>query len=210
MRLLEIDHEELGSESPRPALIGLGIYAAAVIATGVLALPVSIVMVAAALAMCLLRLVPGNEIYRSIDWQVIVLLAAMIPIGRAFHDTGATDSVAAALGWALGDASFPMAVAVLCMASMLLSSFLNNVATTLVMGQVAVETAQELSLNLDAALLAVLVGSSCSFLTPIAHQNNLLVMRPGGYLFADYLRVGLPLTAIVIATTAYVLTTQYG
>lgn len=210
MQLLEIDHETTGPVSPRAALTGLGIYAIAVVAAGVFALPVAIVMITAALAMCLLRLMPGQEIYKSIDWPIIVLLAAMIPIGRAFDQSGATQTVADALSWTLASASLPVTIAVLCAASMILSSFLNNVATALVMGQVAVEAALSISMNVDAALLAVLIGSSCSFLTPIGHQNNLLVMRAGGYRFTDYARVGLPLTIIVIGVTTYALSTMYG
>ena len=210
MRLLEIERQTMAPISVRPALTAFAIYAAAVAAAGLFALPVAIVMVTAALAMCLARLIPAGDIYRSIDWQVIVLLAAVIPIGRAFDSTGATDSVASGLSWVLASASLPIAVAVLCGATMLLSSFLNNVATAVVMGQVGVEAARTMGIDVDAALLAVLVGSSCSFLTPIAHQNNLLVMRPGGYRFDDYARVGLPLTAIVIAVTTAALTSLYG
>lgn len=210
MRLLEIDRKTLAPGSAKPALTALGIYALAVGAAAIFSLPVSIVFVAAALAMCLMRLIPSNQIYSAIDWPVIVLLGAMIPIGRAFHETGATDTVVAALEWALTGASMPVAVAVLCAATMILSSFLNNVATALVMGQVGVEAALAMGINVDAALLAVLVGSSCSFLTPIGHQNNLMVMRPGGYRFSDYAKVGVPLTIIVIIVTTVTISLLHG
>lgn len=210
MSLLEIGRESTGRVSTRNAFTGLAIYAVAVIAAGAFALPVSIVMICAALTMCLLRLIPSDEIYQAIDWPIIVLLAAMIPIGRAFDDSGATQTVANMLSFGLEGASLPLTVAVLCAVSMILSSFLNNVATALVMGEVAVKAAISISLNVDAALLAVLIGSSCSFLTPIGHQNNLLVMRAGGYQFLDYARVGLPLTIIVIGVTTFMLTSVYG
>jgi di/tricarboxylate transporter len=210
MGLLEIERQVLSPGSSRPALAALGIYAVAVAAAGFFALPVSIVMITAALAMCLLRLISPPEIYRSIDWQVIVLLAAFIPIGRAFHDTGATQTVADLLSWSLDGSTLPVIVAVLCASSMLLSCFLNNVATALVMGQVGVEAARTMGIDIDAALLAVLIGSSCSFLTPIAHQNNLLVMRPGGYRFADYVVAGTPLTVLVVAVTTVMITSMYG
>ena len=205
MRLLEIDRQLLTPGSPRRALIAFAIYAAAVGAAAIFSLPVSITFMAAALLMCLARLIAPSQIYRSIDWPIIVLLAAMIPIGRAFHDTGATETVAAALSWTIAGASLPVAVAVLCASTMILSSFLNNVATALVMGQVGVEAALTLGISVDAALLAVLVGSSCSFLTPIGHQNNLMVMRPGGYRFKDYAVVGTPLTIIVVGVTTLML-----
>jgi di/tricarboxylate transporter len=92
---------------------------------------------------------------------------------------------------------------------MLLSIFLNNVATALVMGQVGVDAAAALGISPDAALLAVLVGTSCDFLTPIGHQNNLLVMRPGGYRFRDYPKVGAPLSVMTVLITAWVLSRAY-
>jgi di/tricarboxylate transporter len=94
--------------------------------------------------------------------------------------------------------------------TMLLTVFLNNVATALVMAQVGIESAAALGISPDAALLAVLIGCSCDFLTPIGHQNNLLVMRPGGYRFNDYPRVGAPLSVIAVVVTAYVLSRLYG
>ena len=93
---------------------------------------------------------------------------------------------------------------------MLLSIFLNNVATALIMAQVGIDTATSLGINPDAALLAVLIGSSCDFLTPIGHQNNMLVMRPGNYRFRDYPKVGAPLSVIAVLLTAWVLSRAYG
>jgi di/tricarboxylate transporter len=93
---------------------------------------------------------------------------------------------------------------------MLLSIFLNNVATALVMAQVGIEAATGLGISPDAALLAVLIGSSCDFLTPIGHQNNLLVMRPGNYRFRDYPKVGAPLSVLAVLLTAFVLSRAYG
>ena len=101
-------------------------------------------------------------------------------------------------------------LAVIVGATMLLTVFLNNVATALVMAQVGVEAATALGINPDAALLAVLVGSSCDFLTPIGHHNNMLVMRPGNYRFSDYPKVGLPLSILAIFVTAFVLSRAYG
>src|SRR3546814_17965945 len=104
----------------------------------------------------------------------------MIPICRAFDDAGVTAAIASALGWLLAGSPLFLMLALICGVSMLLSIFLNNIATALVMGQVGVAAAKALEISPDAALLAVLIGPSCDFLTPIGHQNNLLVMRPGG------------------------------
>ena len=82
-----------------------------------------------------------------------------------------------------------------------LSAVLNNAATALVMAPIGVGMAAELGLSADPFLMAVAISSSCAFLTPIGHQNNTLVMGPGGYRFGDYWRLGLPVTALAIATS---------
>ena len=166
--------------------------------------------IAAALAICLLRLLPADEAYRSIDIPVLVLLAGMIPVGRAFNEAGGSDAIAGAMGWALSGSPLFLVLLVILTATMLLSVFLNNVATALVMAQVGIEAAAALGIDPDAALLAVLIGASCDFLTPIGHQNNMIVMRPGNYRFMDYPKVGAPMSLIVVLTSAFVLSLAYG
>jgi di/tricarboxylate transporter len=188
----------------------VGIYSLAVLASTLLGLPTTATFIAAALAICLLRLLPADEAYRAIDIPVIVLIAAMIPVGRAFEESGGSDRIAAFMHWALAGAPLFWMLAAICAATMLLSIFLNNVATALIMAQVGAEAAARLGISPDAALLAVLIGASCDFLTPIGHQNNMLVMRPGGYRFRDYPKVGAPLSVIAILTTAFILSRAYG
>ena len=94
--------------------------------------------------------------------------------------------------------------------TLLLSIFLNNVATAIIMGPLAIDAARLLGINPDGALLAVLIGASADFLTPIGHQNNLLVMGPGGYRFTDYARMGGLLVLLVVAAAAGVLAFSYG
>ena len=103
-----------------------------------------------------------------------------------------------------------MWLAAICAVTMLLSIFLNNVATALVMAQVGIEAATGLGIHPDAALIAVLIGASSDFLTPIGHQNNMLVMRPGGYRFGDYPKVGAPLSVLVVLLTGFMLSRIYG
>ena len=209
-RLLEIGQQAAPVRPGRAALLVIGIYAFAVLLSAVFAVPTTAAFIAAALAICLLRLLPPEEAYRSVDLPVIVLLAAMIPIGRAFDQAGGTDAIAAALGWLLAGAPLFVMLAAIIGLTMLLTIFLNNVATALVMAQVGIEAAAALGIDPDAALIAVLIGCSCDFLTPIGHQNNLLVMRPGRYRFIDYPKVGAPLSVIAILVTAYVLSRLYG
>ncbi len=209
-RLLEVESEAPPVRAGRPALMVIGIYAFAVLLSSVFGVATTASFIAAALAICLLRLIPADEAYRAIDIPVLILLAGMIPVGRAFDEAGGSEAIAGALGWLLSGAPLFVMLAVIVGATMLLTVFLNNVATALVMAQVGVEAATALGINPDAALLAVLVGSSCDFLTPIGHHNNMLVMRPGNYRFSDYPKVGLPLSILAIFVTAFVLSRAYG
>jgi di/tricarboxylate transporter len=209
-RLLEVGRQKAPVRAGRAAAMVVGIYALAVLLAALFGISTTAVFIAAALAICLLRLLPAEEAYRAIDLPVIVLIAGMIPVGRAFDDAGGSDAVAAGLSAMVSGSPLFVMLAVLCGATMLLSIFLNNVATALIMAQVGIETAASLGINPDAALLAVLIGSSCDFLTPIGHQNNMLVMRPGNYRFRDYPKVGAPLSVIAVLLTAWVLSRAYG
>jgi di/tricarboxylate transporter len=209
-RLLEVGRQAAPVRPGKAAALVVGIYAAAVALSTVFGLPTTATFVAAALAICLLRLLPAEEAYRSVDLPVIVLIAAMIPVGRAFEESGGSDRIADAMQWALTGTPLFVMLAAICAVTMLLSIFLNNVATALIMAQVGVEAADRLGIDPDAALLAVLIGASCDFLTPIGHQNNLLVLRPGGYRFMDYPKVGAPLSVLAVLLTAFVLSRAYG
>jgi di/tricarboxylate transporter len=179
--------------------LGMALFAVPVVAaaTGLVDLPVALTL--SALAMVLTRLVPLRDLYESIDWPVIVLLGAMMPIGEAFQTTGATTLVAD-LVTALGtDLPAWVILAALIAVTMLLSDLLNNAATAVMMGPVALAMAKALEANPDTLLMAVAIGASCSFMTPVGHQNYTLVMGPGGYAFRDYWRVGLPLELVVVA-----------
>ena len=209
-RLLEIDREAGPVRPGRSALVVVGLYALAVVVAGVLDVPTTAAFIAAALAVCLLRLIPADEAYRAIDLPVIVLLAAMIPVGREFNEAGGSDAIAAGLSGMLSGSPLFLSLLVLTGATVLLTVFLNNIATSIVMAQVGIEFATALAIPPDAALIAVLIGCSCDFLTPIGHQNNLIVMRPGRYRFMDYPRVGAPLSLIVVVGAAWVLSAIYG
>jgi di/tricarboxylate transporter len=201
---------EAGDQPGKAAVIVVGLYSAAVLISALFDVPTTASFIAAALAVCLLRLIPADEAYRSIDLPVIVLLAAMIPIGREFNDAGGSDAIASGLSAIVGGAPLFVSLLALVSVTVLLTIFLNNVATSIVMAQVGIEFAAALAIPPDAALIAVLIGCSCDFLTPIGHQNNLLVMRPGNYRFMDYPRVGAPLSLIVVVGSAWILSWLYG
>ncbi len=188
----------LGRQSNLWLAGGLFLAAIAVILSGWLTPPVA--LVACAVAMVLTRLLDTSEAYRAIDWSVIVLLAAMIPVGQALESTGGAALIAGQiLDVAAGQAPW-VALTIILVGSMLLSNVVNNAAAAVLVAPIALGISAQLGLSPDAALMAVAVGTSCAFLTPIGHQSNALVMEPGGYRFGDYWRLGLPLSAVVTAT----------
>ncbi|OYY72609.1 SLC13 family permease [Sphingomonas sp. 28-63-12] len=209
-RLLEIDRLDPVPVARIKAVLILGIFALAILGIVLGGASPAIAFVGAAVALAATRLIPPEEVYRSIDWSVIVLLAAMIPVGHSFETSGAAAIAAQMLGQALGGSSLPIMLAAICGVTILLSIFLNNVATAIIMGPLAIDAAKILHIQPDAALLAVLIGASADFLTPIGHQNNLLVMGPGGYRFTDYARMGAVLVVIVIVVAAMMLSALYG
>lgn len=125
----------------------------------------------------------------------------MIPIGRALEQSGATTLLAQHLVNVTTGLSPMVLLGLIMVFTMLLSDVMNNTATAVVMASFSVAVAQNLQVHVDPFLMAVAIGASCAFLTPIGHQNNLLVMGPGGYRFADYWRMGLPLEIIILAVS---------
>ncbi|MBN8632173.1 MAG: anion permease [Rhodobacterales bacterium] len=148
-------------------------------------------------ATMLTRTLPLQQVYRAIDWPVIVLLAALIPVAEAMQTTGAADVVSRFLVETFAQDNPVMALAVVLVTTMFLSDVMNNAATAAVLCPIAISIAAALGVNPDSFLMAVAIGASCAFLTPIGHQNNTLILGPGGFGFGDYWRMGLPLEIVV-------------
>lgn len=164
-------------------------------------LPAAISFAAGVLATMALRTLPLRAIYESIDWPVIVLLGALIPVAAAMESTGTADLVAQVLLDNLAQGHAIAGLVVLLVVTMTLSDLMNNAATAAVMCPIAIGAASQLGVSPDPYLMAVAVGASCAFLTPIGHQNNTLILGPGGFRFGDYWRLGLPLELLVIAVS---------
>jgi len=190
---------------PGRALVPVALFAAAVGATAFGVLPAAVALVAALLGMVLARTVTAREVYEAIDWQVIVLLAAMIPVGGALESTGAARLLAEALASLAGELPPRALLGLLLVLTMTLSDVMNNAATAVVMAPIGIGIAAALGVSADPMLMAVAVGASAAFLTPIGHQNNLLVMGPGGYRFGDYWRMGLPLEVLLAALAVWLI-----
>jgi di/tricarboxylate transporter len=159
---------------------------------------VAVAFFGASVLLLLLRSLTLQEAYQAVDWPVIVLLGALIPVSEAVSTTGGTDLIAGWLSDIMNMLSPIAALGLIMIVAMAVTPFLNNAATVLMLGPIAGGLAQRLGLNPDPFLMAVAVGAACDFLTPIGHQCNTLVMGPGGYRFGDYWRLGLPLSFIVL------------
>lgn len=182
----------------RQILLPIGIFGAAIAAAASGMVPVQIALVTAAVALILTKTLSIREVYQSIEWPVILLLGALIPIGEALQATGGTALIAGAI-LSLADQVPTWAMLGLVMvASMLLSDLIHNTPTAVLMAPISVSIAEGLGLSVDPFLMAVAVGSASPYLTPIGHQSNTLVMAPGGYHFGDYARMGLPLDILIV------------
>ncbi|MCW5643275.1 MAG: SLC13 family permease [Rhodoferax sp.] len=187
--------------SPRKAWMAGAIMVCAVAAAALGLLPAAVSFALGVLASMALRIVPLRAVYEAIDWPVIVLLAALIPVAGAMETTGAADLIARFFLDNVAQGNAVVGLSLILVVTMFLSDLMNNAATAAVMCPIALGTAAALGASPDAFLMAVAIGASCAFLTPIGHQNNTLILGPGGFRFGDYWRLGLPLEALVAAVS---------
>jgi di/tricarboxylate transporter len=166
-------------------------------ATALGIVPVPIAFFSAAVLMVMTGAIAIRQIYQTVEWPIIVMIATLIPVSGALRTTGGTDLIAGWLSQVASGLPAYGALALILATAMLVTPFLNNAATVLVMAPIAVSFSSSLGYRPDAFLMAVAIGAGCDFLTPIGHQCNTLVMGPGGYRFGDYSRLGLPLSLIV-------------
>ena len=169
-------------------------------------LPAAISFALGVLASMIFKTVPPRSVYSSIDWPVIVLLAALIPVAGAMEATGTAELIASVLMEYVAQGNAIVALGMVLVITMFLSDLMNNAATAAVMCPIAIGAAMTLGVNADSFLMAVAIGASCAFLTPIGHQNNTLILGPGGFKFSDYWRLGLPLEILVVVVALPLLT----
>jgi di/tricarboxylate transporter len=198
LRLLPLRERDLDVVSTPRALKCVLIFGGAVAAIATGLLPLGVAFTGAALLMILLGVISLKEAYNAVEWPVIVLLGATLPIGWALETSGGAESIARMLLSLEGGAPPWVILASLLVVTMLISNLINNAATAVIMAPIAYRMAIDLGHNSDTYFMAVAVGASCAFLTPIGHQCNLLVLGPGGYRFSDYSRLGLPLSIVVV------------
>ena len=189
---------ELRIPDKRMAMVAAGIMLGAIALVTLGALPAAAAFALGVLASMVLRTVPLREVYTSIDWPVIVLLAALIPVAGAMQATGAAGLLARFLVDTVAQGNAVAALVVVLVTTMFLSDLMNNAATAAVMCPIALGISETLGVNPDSFLMAVAIGASSAFLTPIGHQNNTLILGPGGFRFSDYWKLGLPLEILVV------------
>lgn len=185
---------------PRKVAIASLIFIAVILLIMFDAVSTATAMVTGVVAMFFAGLLPVTKLYKSLDLPVIVLLAAMLPVGQALESTGGSELIANLLLNMAESTPPAMTLVILMVATMLLSNIINNAAAAILAAPIALSVASGMEVSADPLLMAVAIGASCAFLTPIAHQSNTLVMEPGGYSFNDYWKLGLPLSILVILT----------
>lgn len=186
---------------PRQMILALAIFISALTVAALGIVPVQVSVVAAVVIMALTKLVSLQEAYESVDWPIIILLGAMIPVGGALETSGGAQLVADRLLQVSSQLPPVVTLVVILVGTMFLSDVVNNAAAVVLMAPIGISAAQGMGLSVDPFLMAITIGASCAFLTPIGHQSNTLVMGPGGYKFGDYWRMGL-LLEIIVAVAA--------
>ena len=199
--LAPLAERDLRVPNPRKAIIASVIMAGAVGGAAFGLLPAAVSFAMGVIASMITSTVPPRTVYQAIDWPVVVLLASLIPVAGAMESTGLADLIAQGLIGTVAMGHGVLALAAILIVTMFLSDMMNNAATAAVMCPVAIGSAAALNVNPDAFLMAVAIGASCAFLTPIGHQNNTLILGPGGFRFGDFWRLGLPLEALVVAVS---------
>ncbi|MBT4318510.1 MAG: hypothetical protein HOD52_05445 [Candidatus Marinimicrobia bacterium] len=159
--------------------------------------PTTVSFAGAILAYVFSGILSIRDLYKNIDWPIIVLLGAMIPLSNALQNTGTTTLIAdQVVSMTQGLPSWSI-IALVMVITMFMSDIINNAATAMIMGPISVGIAISMGVSMDPFLMSVAIGASCAFLTPIGHQCNALILGPGGYRFSDYWRMGLPLEIII-------------
>lgn len=179
-------------------LIALGIFLSALVVSAMGLVAVQVAFTAGVFLMVVTRIVNLREAYESVDWPIIVLLGAMIPVGTALETTGGAQLIAESILKVSAELPPAAALIIVLVVTMFLSDLVNNAAAVVLMAPIAIRIAHGMSASIDPFLMGITIGASCAFLTPIGHQSNTLVMGPGGYKFGDYWRMGLLLEAVVL------------
>ena len=196
--LLPLAEREIEVGALKKVTYALSVFAIAILLSMFSILPTTIAFIGAILIYTISGILPLRDLYKNIDWPIIVLLGAMIPLSNALQSTGTSSLVANHIINITQGLPSWVIISLIMFVTMCLSDIINNAATALIMGPISAGIAISLGVSIDPFLMSVAIGASCAFLTPIGHQCNALVLGPGGYRFGDYWRMGLPLEIMII------------
>ena len=198
LRLLPLEQREMQIGIFSKVGSSLLIFFAAILLSIFGILPMTLAFVIAILFYVFMGILPIRQLYEEIDWPIIILLGAMIPVSNALQTTGSSQLLATFLVSITQGFPAWFILSIIMIITMCLSDIVNNAATALIMAPISAGIAISLGVNIDPFLMAVAVGASCAFLTPIGHQCNAIILGPGGYKFSDYWRMGLPLEILIV------------
>ena len=198
LNLLPLADRDINVGSATKAAYGSAVFMGAISLSVFGVFPITISFILAILIYIFSGLLPLKDLYKSIDWPIIVLLGAMIPLSDALQNTGTTSLIANQVTNLTQDLPAWLVIGLIMIITMCLSDIINNAATALIMGPISVSIAVSMGLSMDPFLMSVAIGASCAFLTPIGHQCNALILGPGGYRFGDYWKLGLPLEILIV------------
>ena len=198
LRVLPLAERSIALGRNHRSIVPAGVLVVAMALVALHVLPVAVAFFGAAVVLLLLRVMTMAEAYETVEWHILILLGALIPLSHAVQSTGGTNLLAGWLQGAVQGVPPLAALAIILVITMAVTPFLHNAPTVLVVAPIAASLAAKLGLRADPFLMAVALGAGCDFLTPIGHQCNTLVMGPGGYRFSDYPRLGLPLSLLVV------------
>jgi di/tricarboxylate transporter len=202
---LVLQELDLPTLNPRQALLACAIIATVVAVAALGIYPIVSAAVGGAVAMVVTGCLPVRRVYREIDWVVVVLLGGLIPLGVALETTGAAGHVAGFVLHLGGQVGPHMALGIFVLLTTLLTGAMSNNATAALLAPLAISIADSLGVDPRPFLIGLTFAASAAFYTPIGYQTNLLVYGPGGYKFADYFRVGAPLTALYVALSVWLI-----
>ncbi len=196
--LMPLMERELQTIPSRSRLIkSLFLFATAIALTAFNVIDIVVAFLLCVIAFISIKVLNGN-LYRNIEWPVVVMLAAMIPVGQALETSGISLNIANFISTATHGMDLPWLILMILVITMFVSDIVNNAATAVIMAPIAANLALQVGQPVEPFLMAVAVGASCAFLSPIGHQCNTLVMAPGNYKFGDYWRLGLPLEFVIV------------
>lgn len=199
--------DQAAAKAPRldKAPLAVGIMVAVLLSAILGYVPIAIAGITGAALMVLLGCLSMEEAYRAIEWKVVFLIASMLPLGVAVENTGAAQMGAEAMLSVVGDLGPRWVVAALFLVTVIGTQVIPTAALVVLMTPVALSSSEALGISPHLLMMTVAMAASASYASPLSHPAHLLVMGPGGYRFIDYVKVGVPLTVVVMAVSVWLL-----